>query len=104
MLKKIENDIAERRYRDTLAQYRRAMEQNPALTLKAYCQMRHVYYRGLLGWSRKEGIKKPFHKISRGLKVGRVSASGSGLRYDMSEVFIQIYPDEYLQSLQEGRR
>ena len=74
------------------------MEQNPALTLKAYCQMRHVHYRGLLGWMRKEGIKKPVHKTSRG------SATGSGLRYDMGEVFIQIYPDEYLQSLQEGRR
>ena len=82
MLRKIQNCRAERRYRDTLAQYRIALEQNPALTLKSYCQMRHVYYRWLLGWMRKEGIKKPVHKASRGLKRGRVSASGSGLRYD----------------------
>ena len=104
MLSKTENDMAERRYRETLDRYRNALGQNPSLTLKAYCQMRHVYYRGLLGWMRKEDIKKPVHKTSRGLKEGRGSASGSGLRYDMGEVFIQIYPDEYLQSLQEGRR
>lgn len=104
MLSKTENDMAERRYRDTLEQYRRAQGQNPSLTLKSYCQMRHVHYRGLLGWMRKEDIKKPVHKTSRGLKECRGSASGSGLRYDKGEVFIQIYPDEYLQSLQEGRR
>lgn len=90
MHRNIQNDRAERRCRDTLAQYRRSLEQNLALTLKAYCQMRYVYYSGLLGWMRKESIKKPVHKTSRGLKGGRVSASGPGLRYDMGE---GIHPD-----------
>ena len=58
MLKKIQNDKAESRYRETQEHYRREMEQNPALTLKAYCQMSYVYHRGLLRWMRKEGIKK----------------------------------------------
>lgn len=104
MLKKKQNDIAERRYRETLEQYHSAMEQNPTLMLKTYCQMRHVYHRGLLEWMRKEGIKKPFHKTSGALKGCRALTSGSELRYDMGEVFIQIYPDEYLLRLQKDRR
>lgn len=46
MLKKVQNDWAERRYRETFDQYSSAMEQNPALTLKVYCQMRYVIIRG----------------------------------------------------------
>jgi len=103
MLKKIQNDKAESRYWETLEHYRRAMEQNPALTLKAYCQMSYVYHRGLLRWMRKEGIKKPVHKTSGTLKC-RVLSSRTELRYDMGEVFIQIYPDEYLLRLQKDRR
>lgn len=58
MLSKTENDMAERRYRETLDRYRNAMEQNPSLTLKAYCQMRHVYYRGSVGMDAQRGHKE----------------------------------------------
>lgn len=104
MLKKKQNDNAGMRYMATIAQYRRAMVQNPALTLNAYCKMRHVYYRGLLEWMRKEGIDKPVHKTGGALKGSRSPASESYPRYDMGEVFIQIYPDEYLLRLHEGRK
>jgi len=51
----------------------------------------------------KKGIKKPVHKTSGTLKC-RVLSSRTELRYDMGEVFIQIYPDEYLLRLQKDRR
>ena len=74
-----ENDIPTRageRYRRTWEKYLIALRSSPALTLSSYCKEKHVHYKGVRQWLKRQGLSvRSYKKYYRARPKERISVA-----------------------------
>ena len=79
---------ASTRYRKTVDGYKSRLKDNPDLKLSEYCKEVHTYYRGVIEWMRRNGIRTlDLKHEASGETVCRMTNTGSG---DAFIQFVQI--------------
>ena len=89
-----ENDIPARageRYRQTWERYLIALRSTPWLTLSSYCREKHVHYKGVRQWLKRQGLSvRSYKKYYRTRPKERISVAEP----INQPKFIQIIPRE----------